>query len=198
MIQEYKQIFGSNSKAQEIIFLLHDLKEVVRHGFYDQELLPVKQFCQKHHLHLVKAPYKVILSEQEGYSNKGYKVTRDDPTQGLLFTYIAKEKKQAQLACYYETIGNHHELGKLLGYPLCCINYFVKEFSPHNSNPQHLPTTPWTNITLRDQDIVLLSHFPCHSECSHSVNLAKKYFNLLRIIDPLHAQRIAAYLRIET
>lgn|SRR3989338_3832701 len=196
MISTLSQTFGSNTKAQEILFVIHDLKLVARQGFYDQELPAIEQFCQEHNLSLVCAPYKVVLSEEQGYSNKGFKAPKDHPTPGMIFTYIAKDKKQAQLACYHETVGNHQQLGELLGYPECCINFFIKNFSSNNPNPQLQPTNPWTNITQREKDSVLLSHFPCNSECEQSILQAKKYFELLKKQDSCHAQELISNLTI--
>ena len=41
MSQKLVKIFGSNTKAQEIVLLLYETKEVVRQGFYDSELYKV-------------------------------------------------------------------------------------------------------------------------------------------------------------
>ena len=53
MSQELTQIFGSNTKAQEIILLLNEAKEVVRQGFYDSELYKVEKFCKDNHIYVV-------------------------------------------------------------------------------------------------------------------------------------------------
>ena len=97
----------------------------------------------------------------------------------MTWTYISKEEPKVLLAEYYELINNHQALGQILGYPACCVNYFKQQFNISNTNLQLPPSNPWTNLTLRDQDYVILSHFPCSSDCEASIELAKKYFSLL-------------------
>src|SRR3989338_3539593 len=46
MIKKLSLIFGSKTKAQEIVLLLQDAKEVVRQGFTEEELFKVEQFCK--------------------------------------------------------------------------------------------------------------------------------------------------------
>ncbi len=126
MLNNLIQIFGTKTKALEILYLLEGLKPVVRQGFYETELAKIEEFCKENGLSLEKSPYKVvILDAADGqYSNKGIKVKTDDERQGMLFIYISKDQTKAELASKYESEGNDKELGLLLGYPLCCIDFF--------------------------------------------------------------------------
>ena len=47
MIKNLALTFGSETKAQEMVFLLKDIKEVVRQGFYEEELKKVEKYCEK-------------------------------------------------------------------------------------------------------------------------------------------------------
>lgn len=100
------------------------------------------------------------------------------------------------LAAYYEQLGNDLDLGRMLGYPECCVNYFGQNFSAEKSDLQHPPTNPYTNLSRRDQDYVLLSHFPCNSECPESILLAKKYLEVLAKAEPQRAQQLFQSLAI--
>ena len=135
-IKELSLLFGSYTKAQEIVFLLHDLKPVVRQGFYEEELPPIEQFCEDHQLVLVKSVFKVVLTENEIYSDKGLLLPLDNPQRGLLFAYISKDETKAWLAHYYELMQNHAELGKLLGYPPCCVGFFLHHPKRPIDHPQ--------------------------------------------------------------
>ena len=66
-------IFGSKTKAQEIFLLLNNAKEVVRQGYYENELSKVEKYCQVNKLFFVKSRFKVLLMDDEltNYSNKG-------------------------------------------------------------------------------------------------------------------------------
>lgn len=184
MLSTLQSIFGSKTKAQEILLLLKGAKEVVRQGFYEHELSAVEKFCKENHLFLIKSKFKVLLEKGEKeYSNLGMRIGEEDPRPGMFFIYFSKNEKKALLASYAELMNRPRELGILLGYPECCINYFCQQFREDNPNPQHLPTNCWTNLSLRDKDYALLSHFPCHSECTESKKLAQRYFQIIEQAD---------------
>ena len=178
-MKQLSYIFGSKSKAQEILLLQHDAKEVVRQGFYDHELPRVQKFCKDNSLHLEISKFKVLLADDTLFSNKGIRIKADDKREGMYFTYISKNHEKALLAAYFEIMNNSAELGKVLGYPACCIDFFNKNFSSTNTNLEHTPENAWTNITKRDKDLVILSHFPCSSTCEKSIQLAQSYVDVL-------------------
>lgn len=194
MIQKLRATFGSKTKAQEIILLLHDAKTVVRQAFTEEEMDKVIRFCMINKIHFVKSHFKVIFTDDESYSNGGIRIPETDERPGYYFIYFSKDEQQAWLAAYYEMINNHKDFGLLLGYPSCCVDFFCQNFNQQNTNPQHLPTNPWTNLTHRNDDAVLLSHFPCSSDCHASIQLAQQNFNILREHDPERAQQLITHL----
>lgn len=195
MIKKLSFIFGSKTKAQEILLLQHKLKEVVRQGFYDYELPKVEKYCQQHHIYLVKSRFKVFLADDESFSNKGVRIPETDKREGMFFVYLSLDEEKAWLAAYHEMMNNPEELGLALGYPECCVNYFSKTFSSKNYNPQLAPTNSWTNLTKREEDCVLLSHFPCSSECKESMILGKQNLDLITKLDKIRAKEITEMLR---
>ncbi len=194
MIKKLSLTFGSKTKAQEILLLLSDKKEVVRQAFTEKELPPIIQFCKRNNIHLVKSKFKVLFTENKTYSNKGIRVPENDSRSGFYFIYFSKDEKKALLASYYETTNNHQELGAILGYPQCCINFFCQNFNEHKTNLEHQATNPLTNLSKRENDAVLLSHFPCHSECPESIQLAQKYLDTIKSIDPQRADELITIL----
>ena len=195
MIQKLSYVFGSKTKAQEIVFLQHDLKPIVRQGFYAQELARIERYCAENNLHMVKSNFKVLLSEEEGYSNKGMRIAEKDKRPGMFFVYISKDEEKAWLAAYHELMNDHKGLGAALGYPSCCVEYFTRNFSSQNPNPQKSPTNAWTNISKRGKDCVLLSHFPCNSDCEKSVGMAQGYAKLLMDVDRKRAKEVLENLK---
>ena len=193
-LNDLATIFGSQTKAQEIFFLLHDVKDVVRQGFYDEELLLVEQFCREQHLFLVKSKFKVLLADDSDYSNKGLRIPLEDSRKGMFFVYLSKNEEKALLASYYELVNNDTELGKLLGYPNCCIKFFCQHFGKDNPNLELLPTNLYTNLSQRHQDAVLLSHFPCRSDCPASITLAQQYLMVLQEAEPGRADELLKLL----
>jgi hypothetical protein len=190
MLQKLRLTFGSKTKAQEILLLLKDAKDVIRQGFYDEELIKVERFCKENNINLVKSRFKVLLADEEGYSNKGMRIPVKDKRPGMFFVYLSKDEEKVLLASYYEMVGNQKDFGLILGYPSCCVDYFCKTFNADNPNPEHAPKYPWTNITKRDKDCVLISHFPCSSDCEGSISLAQKYYEVIAEEDYKRAEEL--------
>ena len=46
----------------------------------------------------------------------------------FIFVYISKDEENAWLAAYHEMMNNSGELGKSLGYPGYCVEYFTKNY----------------------------------------------------------------------
>ncbi|MBI2572859.1 DUF483 domain-containing protein [Candidatus Woesearchaeota archaeon] len=195
LLYDLTRTFGSYSKAQEILFLLKDVKEVVRHGFYEEQLERVEDFCAAHKLTLVKSTFKVLLADAQAYSNKGVRVPAEDSRDGMYFVYISKDDEKAYLASYYELMNDQKQLGLLLGYPECCVEFFCASFSAKNPNPQHAALNPWTNLSKRSSDCVLLSHFPCSSRCPSSITMARAFHNLIKQEDPVRADEMFTVLQ---
>ena len=196
MIRKLSLIFGSKTKAQEIILLLNDVKKVVRQGFYESELPKVGKFCEDNNLHIVKSKFKVLLADELNYSNKGIRVKDTDDRHGMYFVYISKDEQKAWLTSYYELMNNDADLGYELGYPKCCIDFFCKRFSENNPNLQLQPTNAFTNLTKRANDLVVISHFPCSSNCQDSIELGRKYLDVLIKVDKDRVEDLVKGLKV--
>ncbi len=218
-------IFGSKTKAQELLFLLQDVKEIVRQGFYESELPAVETFCQEHNLYCIKSKFKVLFADEEKYSNKGFRIPETDSRPGMYFVYISKDEQKAWLAAYYELMNSDKELGLLLGYPSCCVDFFCRNFNKrdpgfnknnasfnknntnfnkngagfnkNNTNLQLPPKNLFTNLTKREQDLVLISHFPCSSDCPKSIELAKKHLQVIYAVDKERARELTTRLKVD-
>ena len=187
-------VFGSKLKADEIVYLQSDEKNVVRQLFFSNEISAVENYSSGNNLFLVKSKFKIIFSDLETgetFSNKGERVDLSDKRSGAIICYIAKDEKSSLLAALSEHQRNDQLLGELLGYPKCCIEYFLHRFGPENSNPElesidHEENSLKNKIDLRlldiskrDEDICLLSHFPCSWDCGESFNIAERRLLLL-------------------
>jgi hypothetical protein len=195
MIAQLQDTFGTRMKSLEILLLLKDKKPVVRHAYYPHELEKVKHFCKKNNIFVEISPHKIIL-QGDKFSNKGAIVSADNP-HGAFLAYISKDHLSALQTCLAETKQNQRKTGELLGYPPCCINYFCRVFNEHNTNPEHPPSNPWTNLTKRSEDIALISHFPCHPTCSLSIELAQTAHELLSKYEPQTAELFIKRLSLE-
>lgn len=195
-INDLKKIFGSKTKAQEIFLLLKDVKPVVRQGFYDYELNKVEDFCKKNNFYLKKSNFKIKLDEiKNGFSNKGIRLKKNE--NGMYYVYISKNELKTILAKEFEEKNDNLNLGLTLGYPRCCINFFIKSFKEYLTDLEIPSTNPYTNLSQRKNDCVILSHFPCSPECDVSIKLAKKYYNIIKEHDPKRAFEIKQILKMQ-
>jgi len=206
-LEQLKQVFGSTTKALEILYLNYNLKPVVRQGFYDNEIGRVKDFCRAHGLAYEIAPYKVILADKhKHYSDKGFKARVDDPRRGMFFIYISKDERKATEARIFEMKDNHKELGLILGYPECCVDFFVENWEerskkdnnyifPAVKNTDGYKFPFYTNIIKRNQDITLLNHFPHSFKCEESINMAKERLKMLYELEARTATELVHELK---
>ncbi|MBR9699596.1 hypothetical protein GOV09_04025, partial [Candidatus Woesearchaeota archaeon] len=137
-------------------------------------------------LQYVLSDFKVVSVKNEtgSYTDRGLRLDKDDP-KGSFLIYVSKEKEQAEKARLLEEKNDHKGLGKALGYPECCCDFFGKHFSSENTD---LTTrsfsqlnNPWqTNICLRSFDISLISHFPCSFHCEKTKGIALRNLEVIR------------------
>ncbi len=90
---------------------------------------------------------------------------------------------------------NHIKLGKLLGYPECCIDYFNKKF-PQNWDPIWIEKSgrvcgyPECNRLLRYFGVHITWHFSCSPVCEKTKEEGKKWFSVMKEMDKELAEKI--------
>jgi hypothetical protein len=194
MFNDLLKIFKNNIRSLEILYLLNDLKEVVRIDAYDEEFNLVLNFCKKNNLNIEMSDFKIIKETDKGkglFSNKGIKTSLSSTEKGVVFLYISKSKEKAMLAKKFENESNNKDFGLILDYPKCCVDFFVKN-NPVESQKQNdyiLPALKnsdnfvfpfYNNHAVRYFDVSLLSHFPCSFNCKESIKIAKKNLELIK------------------
>jgi len=193
--------------TETILFHL-GIKSALRICVPETQLSGVINFCANSNAVFFVAPYKIeqlMDVGKGGYSNRfGRFMPLDASEEGDLIVYIAREVETAVLLWLSETLGLHGSVGRLLGYPECCIEFYGRNVHLTNANFQGdfillslaetLPAPPYpfyTNNLLRYFDMFLISHFPCSYWCRQSCFLARSNLRHLKRCD---AQR-AAILR---
>ena len=191
---------ASLHKNIEFFLLEQDLKPVLRHGYYDEELPAIANHCRHRGLHVVRSSFRVRPVE-EGFSDKG--VTSDE---GMSFFYVSKDELLAHKAALAEVQKDHVKLGLLLGYPECCCSFFAehaahKEKADYNFEDLVLEHSKrseypfYMNILQRHEDFCVLSHFPCSLDCKESQERGKIYYWTLLKIQPKLAKNMRRALR---
>jgi hypothetical protein len=83
---------------------------------------------------------------------------------------------------------NHKKIGKLLGYPDCCVNYFDKNFNK-NWDPVWIDKSgkvkgyPECNRILRYFGVQITWHFSCSPTCEKTREEGEKWFSVMKGIN---------------
>ena len=209
MIEELKGRLGSLNKALEFFYLINDLKPICRFGFYQGDIENIKKLCSENKLHIVTSNFKVLLDSRENindFNNKGSKTSLLNPFPGMIFTYISKDPEQAELAKYLENGNDSRRLGELLGYPDCCIDFFVQNMEarakknndfvlPILNNSEGFIFPKELNIAGRYFDFNILPFFPHSFKCPEALKLAKSFLSAITEHNPVLAVELAKKLR---
>ncbi len=190
MIQELQQTFHSIIKSLEVLYVIEGAKPCARILVFEDEMGRVTDFLNKNKLAAAVSGFKVLKQnvQSEFYSDKSIKIQKDAAEKGHFFVYISKDKKIADKAKIAEESDNHKELGLLLGYPICCCEFFEKEFNEKNTdltlkalkNSDSYEFPFYSNIAARHFDVALLSHFPHSFQCNPSIEIAKKNLEIIK------------------
>lgn len=208
MIDKLKRSLGSLGKALEVFYLMSDLKPLCRFGFYESDVNSIKKFCFENKLHITTSNFKVLLDSRENigdFNNKGYKTSLLNPFPGMVFAYISKDLELAELAKYLENNDDHTKLGELLGYPECCIDFFINNMEkqsktnndfvlPILENSEGFRFPKELNIAARYFDFNILPFFPHSFNCKKSLKIGRAYLAALTKQDPLLASEISEKL----
>jgi hypothetical protein len=188
MLQELLKIFGNRTRSLDILYLLEDLKPAVRLDANDYELEFIQDFCQKNSIRMEVSDFRIKKTLDEGkgnFANMVIKVPSDGNFGGLRHLYLSKDGTIAKFLKSSENWNNDKVVGKILGYPECCIDFFIKnqESQKRVQNDFILPiiensqgnSFPWlNNIAARYFDLTLLSHFPHSFHCTASLKIAER------------------------
>jgi len=188
MIDKLFKIFSNHTRSLEILYLLEDIKKAVRLDANDIELKQIRKFCNKENLHLEVSDFKVVKVIDKGkgaYANIVKKVPINYLEPGLYHIYISKDADKAKFLKLLENKNDDKAIGELLGYPKCCVDFFMENMEkqqkiqndyilPALDNSQGFKFPFYTNYAIRYFDITLLSHFPHSFYCEESINIAKK------------------------
>jgi len=208
MIDNLISLTGSRMRAFELLYVMDGAKHVIRQGYPKAALPQIQKFCDEQELMIEHSPHKMLVADTDLFSNKGLKVPLSHSETGLHMVYISQTPDAARLANMYEIQGKHRELGILLGYPPCCVDFFAEhqeELSSKDYNflglvLYHSKEGDYsfhTNITQREQDLSLLSHFPCNLACKQSHLLAQNHLQVITKHDPKYAKAISDALKGE-
>lgn len=195
MLDTLTKILHSMTKSIEILYVLEGVKNVSRIIVNEPQVEKLTDYLSSFKLNLSISDFKIRkeVDELRQYSDKGFKIDKNSSESGQVMLYVSRNKEYSENAKSYEARNEHFSLGEILGYPKCCINFFIKNFpieskkkndyvlaSLRNSDGFKFPF--YNNTAIRHLDLTLLSHFPCRFNCSASLEIAKRNLKLIRIL----------------
>ena len=166
----------------------------------------VKKFSElTHNLGLeVTGGVEKIFSKRDvgkgGWSNK----FDDKPSKLKVpdkMLYVGLSKSQCEKAKQSEENNDEGSLGKKLGIPDCCVNFYLnnQEEAYKNQNDyvplvlknsaNNYPFNFWNNYVAQYFGYSLLSFFPCSFNCSNAANFSENTYDLLKSIIPNMADK---------
>jgi len=201
MIDKLLKIFSNRTRSLEILYLLNGIKKAVRLDANEAEIERIKQFCDGEKLSLEMSDFKIIKTADKGkggYANSAIRVPISYRGYGLYHLYISKDKSKAKFLKLLENKNDDGAIGEILGYPECCVEFFVSNkgeqeklqndyILPALKNSQGYKFPFYTNYAIRYFDVALLSHFPHDFNCSQSIKIARENLNVLS----RHSQELA-------
>lgn len=125
----------------------------------------------------------------EGFAHKHKPVQPGEPF--YWYGSLTRNYEDGQKFKKAELTHDHKTIGSLLGYPDCCIRYFIKNFSK-NYDPIWINLTgkknvvrgyPECNQMLRYFGARITSHFSCSPTCKKTKKIGEKWLKVMEGID---------------
>ena len=192
MIAEFQGAFRSMRSGLDVLYVLEGIKPCARLIVKKEEIPTIADFLQDKGLHHCLSDFKIRkeIEESTDFSNKAFLLPKE-AKEGEFLIYIAKDLDIAERAKQFEQTDDQNALGKILGYPNCCIDFYLKHLAKESKrqNDFILPAlknsdgyifNSLLNHTVRHMDISLLSHFPCCFSCLPSLQQAEQHFAIIK------------------
>lgn len=199
------EICGVKQPVLEILGVYHGLKKACRIVTNEKQFTALQDVLGGS-LCFSLQDYKILTISDKGkmgFVNKMASLPLDHP-EGNLIVYLAKEEKRARLAKLSEKRDDVKAFGKVLGYPDCCIDFYMDHKEAQEKIQmdfiipagKDLKVFPFANnYCLRYFDLSLLCHFPCRFDCECSKIQGEAFAGLIRQYDPAWAVDIERALK---
>lgn len=138
----------------------------------------------------------------QGFSHKHMPVERGKPYTLYGAVVRGDDKEAGRLFEEYSkgTPVNHVEIGKLLGYPECCLDFFDKTWNKTSIDPIYesaidtedamiedntatVECHPYCNNMLRYFSIRITPHLPCNMQCEDTIKWGEQWIEVMNEID---------------
>ena len=197
-------------QIQEWLAVKHGIKPLLRTAIQPENFKNVEMICKE----------KGLFSLMKSF-NQLYGANLGSP---INIIYISKSEEVLRKAYLSEKSMDRKLLGKLLGYPSCCVEFFsetlrntklyfpVKTYIKTGDKPSFLTNNIFkmesrldskkleifqSNPDFADRvsHLFLISHIPCSYNCKGSIKIGKKILRLLEREYPELAKEIVSILK---
>jgi hypothetical protein len=179
-------------KLSKMAFLFHEAEyQMVKEGYRKAAVIHISQEnlgAMLEKINKDKLVFTPILTS--GYY-QGFAHKHKPPKPGEPFFWygsLTKTYEDGQRFKKAELERDHKTIGLLLGYPECCIRYFIKNF-PINYDPIWIDKKgkvsgyPECNQMLRYFGARITSHLSCSPKCKETKKVGEKWIKVMEKID---------------
>jgi len=184
----------------DLLGVITGLKPSARCVIKENEAGSFVDFCDRYNLKYTFSDYRYnILQNQVLAKNKA---------SNILIIYISKGSTLCEKLKYFDEI-DEKITGRLLGYPDCCIEFYLDLVK--NKNRQNIDFVRETNANTEKKmdfrlnnlrewcsglqiDYSLVDFFPCSYDCKKALKYAKNIFGYIEKIDKKQANSIKKQL----
>ena len=197
-------------QVQELLAVKHGIKPLLRTAIHPENIKSVEIICKEKGLFSMIKPFSQL-----------YTTKFDSP---INIIYISRSKDILRKAYLSEKSGDRKLLGELLGYPSCCVEFFldalkngkfpypVKTYLKTKGKPSFLLNSIFKMESRLDSKeleifqsnpdfanriscLFLISHIPCSYTCKDSIKIGRKMLTLLEREEPRLAKEIVFTLK---
>lgn len=194
----------SRGSRFELFWVLSGSTQVCCLMVDERQLAAVAEWCRCQGLVARECPERFSVQPEPakgGYSNVARSVGATcEPAHRRLM--VARDAASADLAVALRL--DDHAFALLLGYPSCCIDFYLKWFPQRfaSGNDYVAPSITelgkysyLNNSLLRYFGLNLISHFPCSLTCGQTRAASKRKFDALRMHCTELARAVERHLR---
>ena len=183
----------------EFISTVYDIKPAFRSSIHISKLEYFKELCKQFNLYLETSDFDMISCENSTIKKDK---TEKNPQRVLVFISKNEETSKKIKNLHESNIEkeSEEEIGKLLGYPSCCIKFFIENVYDEkteskikkpiyyltkikNNSPKQNPfqlNNLYVEYFDKGWENYLISHIPCSFSCKKSQEIAKKTFEIIK------------------
>jgi len=185
------------SKVEMLTFLKGWRKVITFHmspDTMDRDL----EFLSRHDLVFIPIRRSKMYS---GFSHKHITPRPGDPY--FIYGVVSRREDMEYARMFKEcSVGprvDHETIGKLLGYPECCIDFFTsvwgKVVDPiYEAYGPEAEIHPACNQALRYFGLRMTPHLCCSPKCERTIEMGKRWFRLMKEVDEAGAKSLLELL----